>query len=79
MANIIKDNDDVQFYWSIVAAEWEEETAQALLKLIVDLWITIRGFSFASAWIEKFKKEQKKFVQKSKGVRKQLCTSTSKN
>ena len=65
--------------WSMVAADWEEEEAQALLELVVDLWITIRGFSFASAWIEAFKAEHKKSVQKSKGVRKQLCTATSSN
>ena len=75
VAENIKKNEDVQFSWSMVAADWEEEEAQALLALTVDLWITIRGFSFASAWIEKFKAEHKKSVQKSKGVRKQLCTS----
>ena len=72
VAEIIKNDDDVQFFWSLVAADWEEEKAQALLS---DLWITIRGFSFASSWIEKFKTEHKKAVQKSKGVWKHLCTS----
>ena len=43
---------DVQFNWSMVAADWEEEEAQALLELVVDLWITIRGFSFTSTWIK---------------------------
>ena len=75
VAEIIKNDDDVQFFWSLVAADWEEEEAQALLSLTIQLWITIRGFSFASSWVEKFKTEQKKSVQKSKGVRKQLCTS----
>ena len=79
VAKIVKDSNDVQFNWSMVAADWEEEEAQALLELVVDLWITIRGFSFASAWIEAFKAEHKKSVQKSKGVRKQLCTATSSN
>ena len=75
VAEIIKNNDDVQFSWSLVAADWEEEEAQALLSLIIDLWITIRGFSFASSWIEKYKTEHKKSTQKSKAVRKQLCAS----
>ncbi len=77
VAKIVKDSDDVQFYWSMVAADWEEEEAQGLLELVVDLWITIRGFSFASTWMEKFKAEHKKSVQKSKGVRKQLCAPAS--
>ena len=59
VAKIIKDSDEVQFYWSIVAADWDEEEAQALLELIIDLWVTIRGFSFASAWIEKFKLQRR--------------------
>ena len=42
------------------------------LVMIIDMWITVRGFSFASAWIEKYKSANKKSVQKSKGVRKQL-------
>ena len=43
---------------------------EALLTLVVDMWVTIRGFSHASAWVEKYKVEQKKSTQKSKGLRK---------
>ena len=50
------------------------QNAQTLLELVTDLWITIRGFSYASAWIEKFKAENKKSVQKSKGLRKHILT-----
>ena len=77
VAETIKKKDDMQFYWSMVAAHWEEKEAEALLNPTVDLWITIRGFSFTSSWIERFKAEHKKSVQKSKGVRKQLCSSNS--
>lgn len=73
----VKNSDDVQFYWSVVSADWEEDEAQALLELVTDLWITVRGFSYASAWIEKFKAENKKSVQKSKGLRKHLLTTPS--
>ena len=48
-------NEDVQFHWSIVACDWEEEEAEALLEQVVKMWVTIRGFSYASAWVEKFK------------------------
>ncbi len=70
-AGILSD-EDVLFNWTIVAAEWEEEAEKTLLKQICDLWITIRGFSFATSWLEMYKQTQKKTVQKSKGVRKQL-------
>ena len=54
----------------------EEEKAQ--LPMILDIWVTIRGFAYASAWNEKYKCEQQKSTQKSKGVRKELISSISK-
>ena len=48
----IRDNEDVQFLWSIVSADWEEESAASLLQMIVNHWVRIRGFSYASAWLE---------------------------
>ena len=38
--------------------------------MIVDLWVTMRGFSYASAWNEKYKQAKQKTTRKSKGVRK---------
>ena len=67
----ISSNDDVLFFWSLVSANWEEGESQALLEQIIDHYITVRGFSFASGWMEKYKQAQKKGTQKSKGIRKQ--------
>ena len=68
----IATDEDVLFYWSIISAEWEEKEEQILLRMIIDLWMTVRGFSFAKSMLEMYKQAQKKTVQKSKGVRKQL-------
>lgn len=65
----IVDNEDVQFLWTMLSADQEEARASALL---VEYWIRIQGFSYASAWVEEYKRTQKKSTQKSKGVRKQL-------
>lgn len=65
-------DEDVLFAWSIVSVNWEEEEAKVLLRMIAEHWITMRGFSFASAVVERYKHSAKKNVQKSKGVRKQL-------
>ena len=62
----------MQLYWAIVSAGWEEEEGQALLEQIVQEYVTICGFFFASAWMEKYKKAQKKTIQKFKGVRKEF-------
>ena len=43
-----------------------------LLQMVIGMWVTIRGFSNASDWVEKFKLLEKKTKQKSKGIRKTL-------
>ena len=68
----IENNGDVQFYWCIASVGWANDTAHTILGMIINLWITIRGFSTASGWLEKYKQAYKRTVQKSKGVRKQL-------
>ena len=59
--------------YTLVATDIEpDEAAQELLKEIVSLWVTIRGFSIASAWLEKFKNATKTTTAKSTGLRKHL-------
>ena len=64
-------NDSVQFFYSVDSGEWEE-VGSVLLEMIVNEWVTIRGFSFTSAWIEKFKQEAKMTTEKSKRVEKAI-------
>ena len=73
----ITSDDDVLFFWEIVSTGWEVEESQALLKLIAEHYITIRGFSFVSGLLEKYKQAHKRSIQKSKGVRKQLVPVTT--
>ena len=75
IAKAIIRNEDVQFLWSILSADWEDNTATALLQMVISEWVKIRGFSYASCWIEKYKSTQRKTLQKSKGVRKQLLAN----
>jgi len=60
------------FYWSIISAKWDQESKAVLLRMTVDLWVTIRGFSLTSAWVERYKSMNKTGIQKSKGLRKKL-------
>ena len=42
----------------IATADFEfddRETHEKLLHMIVELYLTIRGYSYASAWMEKYK------------------------
>jgi len=68
----IVSSPDVHFVWSLLSSDWEEETSDELLKMIVSEWVKICGFHYASGWIEKYKNTQKQTMQKSKGLRKQL-------
>ena len=73
IASTIRDNEDVQFLWTMLSAEWEG-SATSLLQMVVTQWVKIRGFAYASAWMEKYKAAQKKTTQKSKGIRKHLTS-----
>ena len=65
-------NDDVLFHWCLLSYETDDEDATELLHMLVDLWITIQGFSFASSWLELYKREKKKGIQRSKPLRKDI-------
>lgn len=63
----IQASEDVLFHWDIVSANWEREEEQALFPMVTELWvITMCGFAFSSAWVEKHKECSKKTSQKSK-------------
>lgn len=62
-------DDDVQFNWTIASAAVEEDVMERLLDGIIKLYITIRGFSFASSILEMYKKDGKKGTQKKKTLR----------
>ncbi|KAL5488963.1 hypothetical protein EMCRGX_G017995 [Ephydatia muelleri] len=74
LTKCLLDSEDVMFFWSIVAAPWEsgDEMEMKLLGMVLDMWLTIRGFSYTSDWMEKLKVQEKKTKQKSKGIRKTL-------
>ena len=71
MIKTIVSNEDVQFYWLIATAEFEiddKETLEVLLAKIVQELLTIRGFSKAGAWMEKFKQTTKKPTQRARSL-----------
>jgi len=75
---VIKD-DDVQFFWLIATAEFEiddSEVHTALLLKITELYVTVRGFSMASGWLEQYKQRTKKSTQRTKSLRRELHDAT---
>ena len=79
MIRKVIEDEDVQFYWIISTADFEiddTETHDLLLYKIVELFITMRGFSKASAWMKKYKQSVKKTTQRSKSLRRDLHDNT---
>ena len=71
-------DEDVQFYWALVSQDIDNpQDVEVLLTEIVKLWVTVRGFSLAAAWMEEYKKSVKQTTQKSTGLRKSLSGSSS--
>ena len=69
----VLEDEDVQFNWTLISQDLDSyEEAQELLYEIVRLWVTIRGFSIASMWMETYKQATKQTKQKSTGLRKHL-------
>ena len=50
---------DVKFQWCLLATEMEDKIASALLKQLVSLYVTIRGFAFVSSCIKLYKQARK--------------------
>ena len=70
-------DESVQFHWCMLTTDIEEDKAKLLLTMLVDLFITVRGFSFTKSFMEMYKQATKKSTQKSKALRKTLPTNTS--
>lgn len=68
----IVSDDDIQLYWSMISVDIDHHAGEQLLQQIVQLWLTIRGFSAAGAFVEQYKQVTKKSTKKSTSLRKGL-------
>ena len=68
----IVSDDDIQFHWSVISVDLDHHVGEQLLQEIVQLWLTIRGFSTAGAFVEQYKQITKKSTKKSTSLRKGL-------
>ena len=60
-------NESVIFSWEIITHELKESWSNQLLREIVTQWFIIRGFSYSSMLLEKYKTGCKKNIKGSKG------------
>ena len=68
----ITTSEDVQFYWFLLSSDLEdsEEASKELLCMIIDLWITIRGFFFTKSLLEQYKQLHSLNTSKAKALHK---------
>ena len=71
----LESDEDILFQWCMLTASTDDNNASVLLHRIIELYVTTRGFSFASSCVELYKKSSKRPLQKGKGIRKELFTS----
>jgi len=71
----VVESEEVQFYWLIAQANFDvgdDETYQLLLHKIVELYVTVRGHSYASNLMEKYKQATAKGIQHVKAFRNEV-------
>ena len=69
----ILQSNDLLFEWCIIASEADDDIATQVLQRIVQLYITIRGFAFATSCLDMYKQAHKKTLQKKKALRSDIC------
>ena len=70
-------NDDVLHQWSFCVSDAEESIANVLLQKVVELFLNIRSFAFASSYVGLYKQANKKTLSKKKALRTKLNTLDS--
>lgn len=76
LENMITSDSDVLFCWTLITGE--ESLNENILHEVIQLWVTIRGFSFAKSIVEKYRLATKKRTAKSKGLRTKLFSDEFK-
>jgi len=75
IVGVVKRDVNVLFYWDIISYSIQDDESKAeLLTAIVSLWLTIRGYSITSQWMEQYK-HLTCMNNKKKGLRKELKKS----
>lgn len=69
---------DVQFWWALVCASLDNDLTEHLKK-VVKLWVTLRGFAYASAIVEQYKECTKTALKRKRALRKDLKSKSAKN
>ena len=76
VTEILFEDNEVQFHWSMMTFDIDEKSSQKVLAEIIKLWVTIRGFRYASCIVEEYKKSYGA-LKRQKSLRKELKKQSS--
>jgi len=66
-------NEELLHQWTLLTTDKDQCIAMEVLRKICELYLTVRGFSFAASCLELYKQRSKQQIQKSKALRKKLA------
>ena len=78
IVSALMSDNDVLFQWCLLTTMINDDIARSLLEKIVQVYVTVRGFAFATSWLEMYKQSTKKNIQKKKALRKELHPSADR-
>ena len=77
MLDEITEDDDVELSWAVLTIEFDvKELSAELLRLNAEVWLTMKGFSEAGAWLEYYKQCKVSNTSKEHTLRKTLLRDT---
>lgn len=56
----VQKNEDLLFQWTMVSADADDSVGTEILNRISTLYLTVRGFAFATSCLEMYKQRHKK-------------------
>jgi hypothetical protein len=77
IVHVLLAQDELYVQWrTTTSTSPDDEHALSIFKIVVELYVTIRGFAFAKSCVELYKQATKKQTAKSKGLRKTTSNTT---
>ena len=68
----ITTNENVRFLWEMATDLIDEKQSMGLLREVIELWFTIRGFSIPDQLLEQYKTATKSTIKGKKDLRKEM-------
>eukprot|EP00118_Oscarella_pearsei_P021829 m.248169 g.248169 ORF g.248169 m.248169 type:complete len:152 (+) comp40284_c0_seq7:293-748(+) len=76
----IEESSEIQHHWAVVSSDIDDDDDSViLLREIVTLWTTVRGFAITSSWLEQYKRAKGTMTKSKKGLRKSLAQTTNQS